>query len=212
MEEFDWDLSSGDRRALPAILYVHLAKALARYKDLLLRARRRGALDYAAWITRNILELRVWIEYCSQSQRHAEEFFEDAVRDLNDLNRVVGGLDPEDVLTLQKAHKFIGNTKPAHKFKRVEAAAKEVGLTPMYESNNKILSKLVHPTAMSLLTPSFRTGIADKLRAELVEVGMKMAGEALEKLENSLLGQTFRTYQQRMNAVIAKLPNDKRPF
>jgi hypothetical protein len=123
MDEFDWDLSDDDRRPLPALLYVSFSNAITRYRCLVQRAKRRGALDYIAWITRNILELRVWVEYCSQSQQHCEEFYQDAVRDLNDLHRAVGGLDPEDVKTLQRANKFIGSAKPAHKFKDVKVAA-----------------------------------------------------------------------------------------
>src|SRR4051794_2656924 len=112
MEAFDWALSADDKRPLPAILYVDFLTAITKYLELLHRAKRRGALDYISWISRNILELRVWIEYCSQSAENSEEFFKDALRDLNDLQRSVGGLDAEDLLTLQRANQFIGSTKP----------------------------------------------------------------------------------------------------
>jgi hypothetical protein len=211
MEEFDWDLTSDEKRPLPAFLYVHFSDAITRYRDLLHRAKRRGALDYIAWITRNILELRIWVEYCSQSQQHSEEFYQDAVRDLNDLQRVVGGLDSADINTLQEANKFIGNAKPAHKFKDVKVAAEEVGLMQLFRQNNKVLSKFVHPTAMFVLTPFQGVG-ADQVRRQFVESGTAIANQALEKLEASLLGETYRKYKQTMNAVIAAQPKDKRPF
>jgi hypothetical protein len=211
MDDFDWDLTSEDKRPLPAFLYLHFSKAITRYRDLLHRAKRRGPLDYMAWLTRNILELRIWVEYCSQSQQHSEEFYQDAIRDLNDLQKTVGGLDPEDVNTLHKANKFIGNAKPAHKFKDVKVAAEEVGLMPLFRQNNKILSKFVHPTAMFVLT-LFQGAGADQIRKQFAENGMAVAKQAIEKLEASLLGETYRKYQQTMNAVIAAHPKHKRPF
>jgi hypothetical protein len=211
MEEFDWDLTSDQKRPLPALLYVHFSNAITRYRDLLHRAKRRGPLDYTAWLTRNILELRIWVEYCSQSQQHSEEFFQDAVRDLNDLDRSVGGLDPEDVRTLQKANKFIGSAKPRHKFKDVKIAAEEVGLLPLFKQSNKVLSKFVHPTAMFVVTP-FRPSGADQIRKQFVESGTAFANEAMEKLKTALLGETYRKYQRNINAVIATQPKDKLPF
>jgi hypothetical protein len=59
MSESDWALGTGDIKVLPAILYVHLSNAVTRYRALLLRSRRRGELDYVAWLTRNLVELRV---------------------------------------------------------------------------------------------------------------------------------------------------------
>ncbi len=209
---FDWDLSSEDKRPLPALLYDSFSGEIKRHRDLLVRAKRRGPLDHVAWVTRNILELRIWVEYCSQSQDHAEEFFQDAIRDLNDVQRSVGGLDPEDVATLQKADKFIGNAKKAHQFKNVRDAAKEVDLLPFFEQNNKVLSKFAHPTAMFVLTGSFRDIAADQVRKQFVEVGMNIAAEASQKLDVSFLGETYRKYQGTINAVMAARPTAKRRF
>jgi hypothetical protein len=209
---FDWNLSSDDKRPLPALLYDSFLGELTRYRDLLHRAKRRGALDYVAWITRNILKLRIWVEYCSQSQGHSEEFIQDAIRDLNDVQRSVGGLDPKAVEVLQKANKFIGYAKQAHKFKKVREAAQQVELLPFYEQRNKVLSKFAHPTAMFVLTPSFRDVPADKIRKHFVELGMNIAAEAFQKLDVSFLGETYRKYQRAMNAVIAAQPRTKRPF
>lgn len=210
LEAFDWDLNSNDKRPLPALLYRSFSNALMRYRELLHRATRRGALDYIAWVTRNILELRIWVEYCSRSQEHCEEFFQDAIRDLNDVQRSVGGLDPEDVKTLQKANKFIGNAKQAHQYKDVKKAAEEVGLLPFFKQNYKVLSKFAHPTAMFVLSPSLRDVGADEVRKQFVDCGMNIMNEAIQKLDGSLLGETYRKYQRTMNAVIAAQPMSKR--
>lgn len=200
MEEFDWDLSDDDRRPLPALLYVCFSRSLTHYRDLLHRGKRRGTLDSMAWVTRNILELRVWVEYCSQSRQHAEEFYVDAMRDLNDLRRAVGGIDAEDLKTLNQAEKFIGKSKPAHKFKDVRDAAREVGLWELFRTNNKVLSKFVHPTAMSVVAPIKDRG-ADRVRKQFVESGTGMLTEAIEKLDASLLGKAYRKYRQTMQRV-----------
>ncbi|HLJ15390.1 MAG TPA: hypothetical protein VKV15_12895 [Bryobacteraceae bacterium] len=210
MEAFEWDLSSDDKRPLPAFLYVHFSKAISRYRDLLHRTKRRGALDYIAWVTRNILELRVWVEYCSQSQQHSEEFFQDAVRDLNDLNRAIGGVDPEDSKTLQKANKFLGNAKPPHKFKDVRDAAEDVELMPRFKQYNKLLSKFVHPNALSVLG-RFQYS-ADQIRKLFVEIGTGIADEAMQKLEVSFLGEAYRKYQPSIDKVTSAQPKGKRPF
>lgn len=191
---------------------MHFSAALTRYRDLLKRAQRRGAPDYVAWITRNILELRVWVEYCSQSPRHAEEFFEDAIRDLQDLHRAVGGFNLAHVEELQRAIAFIGTAKPPHRFKDVKQAAEDVGLLPLFKQNNKILSKLVHPTAMSVVAHVFLGNGEKDIRRELVASGMSMTTEAFQRLDASLLGEAYRKYRKTMTAVLAALPKDERPY
>ena len=160
-----------------------------------------GALDYVTWVTRNILELWVWVEYCSQSQQYSE-FYQDVVRDLNDLNKAIGGVDPQGVETLQKANKFLGNAKPAHKFKNVRNAAEAVGLLSTFTKYNKLLSKFAHPTALSVLT-SFEEGRADQIRKLFVEIATNVADEATQKLEVSLLGQVYRKYELSIDKVTA---------
>ena len=211
MPEFDWDVNAADKRVLPAILYLHFSKAIARNRDLLETAKLDGSLDNVAWLARNILELRVWAEYCSQSQQHVEEFFQDAIRDVHDLQMKVGGLDRKGVEQLQKATKFIGTSKKAHEFKDVRIAAREVRLGKLFKQNNKILSKFAHPTALSLLG-GFQVQNADQIRMHVAEIGLNMAAEALKTLDASLLGRTYRKYQATIGNVLQSLPENNRPF
>ena len=210
MSEFDWALGTGDIKVLPAILYVHLSKAVSRYRDLLQRSKRRGELGYVAWLARNLLELSIWAEYCSQPAQNAEEFFRDAVRDLVDLDKNVGGLAPETKRDLEKARKFVGAAKPAHKYKRVDDAAARIDAKG-YAANSKILSKFVHPTAMSVLA-RLPDEAADMVRKQFVELGRQLAAEAQRRLESSHIGESYRKYQPTMSRMLATLPREKRPF
>jgi hypothetical protein len=114
-------------------------------------------------------------------------------------SRAVGGIDAEDLKTLHQAEKFIGKSKPAQ-FKDVRDAAKEVGLWELFRTNNKVLSKFVHPTAMSVVAPIKDRG-ADEVRKQFVESGTGMLTEAIEKLDASLLGKAYRKYRQSMQRV-----------
>lgn len=152
----------------------------------------------------------MWVQYCSQSAHYAEEFFRDAVRDLVDMNKR-GGLDLETRKKLEEATPFIGTVRPAHKYKHVSDAAEEVGMKALYAANCKILSKYVHPTAMSVLA---RIGgkSADPVRKQFVDLGRQLAQEALQKLDSSHVGEAYRKYRQSMNAVLATQPRENRPF
>jgi hypothetical protein len=110
---FDWLLSEGDKSALVALLYIRMSNAINQNLELLQRNRRRGSLAYVAWLTRNLLELRVWAEYCALSMGHAQDFFFDSIRDLADVNRMVDDLDDETKEQLEKAKNRVGNKRPA---------------------------------------------------------------------------------------------------
>jgi len=199
MDVFDWVPKPGDLHAWPALLHTSLFDSISRYRDLLLRNKRRGDLDYIAWLTRNLIELRVWVEYCSISQKNAEDFLHDAVRDLVDLNRTLGGLDdPETIKNLHKAKAYIGTDRAAHKYKHVADAAEEVGMKTVFVHNCKMLSKLVHPTAVSVLAP-IPGQAADMIRRQFVELGRLQADEALQKLDSSHMGDAHRKYRQFIN-------------
>lgn len=196
---------------LPALLYVNLSNEIARCRELLQRAKRRGPLDYVAWITRNLLELRIWTEYCGRSMQDSDDFICDALRDLVDLNRKVGGASGEALAELESAKKFIGNARPHHRFRLVSEAATDIGLKDFYEKNNKVLSKYVHPTAMSIVAHMRGKGL-DLVRKQFFDLGKEIAEDALQKLDSSCLGDVYRKYRSTLNGVLAKLPEEMHPF
>ena len=208
--KFDWKLTKADRGTIPAMVYAHLVEATERYRELLQRARRRGGLDYVAWITRNLLEVRIWAEYC-RSTESAEDFFCDAVRDIVDMLRKFDQPSPEESAELDRAKEFIGDIRPHHRFKSVGKAAEELGIKDFYEKNCKILSKYVHPTAMSVFLKPKGEGEAE-IRKQFFDLGRAAAEDALEFLKESPTGDVYRKYRSTMNRVLARLPDRMRPF
>lgn len=193
------------------MVYVDLVESIEHYRELLQRAKRRGRLDYVAWITRNLLELRVWAEYCGKSTENAYDFYCDAVRDLVDMLRKFGDPSPELEVQLQKAKAFIGDLKPHHKFKHVDRVAEELGIEDFYEKNWKVLSKYVHPTAMSIFA-RFRGKAEARARKEFFNLGKEIGNDALRLLKESPTGEVYRKYRSTMNKVNAEMPEDNRPF
>ena len=167
-----------------------------------------GDLPNLAWLARNILELRVWIEYCSTSEANALEFYDDALRDLVDLNRKhLDELEPTTRATLEKATEALPNTKETHKYKDVRKAAEECHMD-IFDANYKILSKLAHPTALSVI--AHRPEGSETANAELTKNALELAEEGLLRLERSHLGDTYRKYRAELERVNAALPPERR--
>lgn len=116
----------------------------------------------AAWATRNLLELTVWLNYCVRSRDCAKRFYDDKARDIVNFLDAIDGLvklinNPDlatfDLLEgtrqriamkaeLDGYEDIHGTYQPVHE------AAQEVGLGLFFRSTNKLLSKFAHPTAM----------------------------------------------------------------
>lgn len=210
-EDFTWQLTKKQRGTIPAMVYAHLVESVEHYRELLQRAKRRGQLDYVAWITRNLLELRIWAEYCGRSTDNADDFFCDAVRDLVDMLRKFETPSEEVSVELDKAKDYIGSIRPHHKFKPVSEAAQELGIKEFYEKNCKILSKYVHPTAMSVFA-KFRGQGEAIARKQFCDLGRAVSDDALKFLRESPTGDVYRRYRSTMNSVLATLPEEMRPF
>jgi hypothetical protein len=124
----------------------------------LLETTNRAALSAAAWNARNLLELWVWIRFCSTSPANARRFHEDALRDtqgltesLSKMHATAGIKNEFEVSANQKAAKLaaeIGIGSLDSKYLRVAEAAKSIGLDNWYPPCNAHLSKLAHPTAV----------------------------------------------------------------
>jgi hypothetical protein len=85
MDINEWAQTPGERAIFPAFVYIRLKAAVTRTRDLLQAKQGGGDVNYIAWLTRNLVELRIWAEYCSASDENALEFHEDSVRDLIEL-------------------------------------------------------------------------------------------------------------------------------
>ena len=208
-QDSPWNLTKDERRSIPAMVYVDLVESIEHYRDLLQRTKRRGRLD-VAWITRNLLELRIWAEYCGRSTENAYDFYCDAVRDLVDMLRKFEDPEPAVKAELDRAKVFIGDLRPHHKFKLVSQAAEELGIKDFYDKNCKILSKYVHPTAMSVVA-RFRGKAEDRARNQFFDLGRAISEDALTLLKESATGELYRKYRSILNKVNAEMPMDQPP-
>lgn len=160
------------------------------------KAHQRRSIGAFAWATRSILELSVWIDYCNVSDAHAKRFHEDELRDASGLlaalasyDRQTGGNDDRffekkmDALSLRARE--LGITDPNDEFKRVSEAASEIGRKHEFTSVNKMLSKLVHPTAYAVGTI---IRIDDSSFYEvMLEIGVPLIVRSYSKLKSAIV-------------------------
>jgi hypothetical protein len=77
-------LSAADRRVALVFLYKQFNAQIERFRR---RIKATTHAEEIAWIARSLLELEIWIDYCNSSPELAEQFQQDALRDLNELSR-----------------------------------------------------------------------------------------------------------------------------
>jgi hypothetical protein len=197
-----------ERAFMLAILYIRLRNALKRYSAAVEANRHDGDPAYIGWLARNILELRVWVQYCSISQEKAMEFCDDGLRDLADINRYGSELAPEQLTVLREEVSSLSPDKGPYQYKLVRQAAKDSGLADLFEANYKPLSKLAHPTALSIMVTLVGAS-GDSIRMSLVEEATKWAYEAIAKLDSSFLEDEYRKYSFAFDATNVTLPPDQ---
>jgi hypothetical protein len=161
--------------------------------------------QYAAFMTRNLLELAVWTEYCAKSKENAEQFRQDAVRDANGLLSAYqklasllrtepanGFADARD--RLQRVSGLLGIDDADTGFKFVSEAAKESGTDSAlaFRALNTILSKYTHPTAFAVkvLTDS------DDVRGWFLIIGTALICAVLSEIAMVVPSLTGRGYAQ----------------
>ena len=65
-------------------MYLRLRNAIEENCTLLLTLEKlkcRPVMRQMAWINRNLLELDIWVEYASNCDARARQFWEDSIRD-----------------------------------------------------------------------------------------------------------------------------------
>jgi hypothetical protein len=115
-------------------------------------------LSTAAWLSRNLLELALWSEYCHRSPFNAQQFMLDAARDGADALRVIRdhregpptpGITHDELVARGMEDGFLTITD---RFTEVGDVAEFLGRGSHFKYWNKILSKFAHPTAFALAT------------------------------------------------------------
>lgn len=199
-------------------LYDLFSDAINANLDMLVKLKKRAPVNQIAWYVRNLLELQIWVEFCSASDRNAAEFYEDAICDLVDLNRKPGERDPEMMALLEKAKQLISTQKQPHKYKKVFEAADALGKKDekqtwreYYDQQNKLPSKFVHPTALSVVLPIPRNNVA-QIQAYFVEDGEEYAREATKRLKASYIAETHRTFAPHVADAKRRMKKDRVAF
>lgn len=130
---------------------------------------RRGYEDkdnsYIAWATRNLLEITIWAEFCMKSSENARRFYLDSLRDLTgtmvaykELIEVIAATDEQRALIEEtrrgtaELSEELGVHAHDTNFLPISEAADLLEKGPWFRKTNKILSKLVHPTAFVVST------------------------------------------------------------
>ncbi len=138
---------------------VDLVEAVERNAEQLLETMGKDRLPATAWIARNLLELLVWVRYCT-SRENAWRFHGDALRDMKGLMDahgktcaaigIVNDTAAAAVERLQQvASQELGLDEIDAKYLAVAEAAKadSVGLGDSFAPSHRWLSKFAHPTA-----------------------------------------------------------------
>ena len=148
----------------------------------------------AAWNARNLLELWVWLKYCSASRENARRFYEDALRDaegmtdsLAKLHALKGITNEFEAAARQKiaevAREKLGLDSLEGSYERVAEAAKSIGVYEWFAANNAFLSKFAHPTAGLILGIMHQVESLRALQATLTTTGVYFAGQCVIVLE-----------------------------
>ena len=75
----------------------------------------------------------------------------------------------------------------------------------MFDVNNKMLSKFVHPTALSVCAPMPKAGVK-KIVHRFVLLGQGLATVSLKTLDDSYLKRLYKKYESSIKAVVAENP------
>jgi hypothetical protein len=181
-----------------ADLVVKILLSVNRVCGDLLKTTDQETVSGAAWNSRNLLELWVWLKYCATSRENARRFHEDALRDMQGLTdtlsklHVLQGIPNEFEASArmrisEAARDKLGLDSLDSDYTHVADAAKAVGLGDFFASNNRLLSKFAHPTAGLVLGIMHQSETHRNLQATLTTSGLFFAGQCVIALEEIVL-------------------------
>lgn len=143
-----------------------------------------------AWACRNLMEISVYTEYALMSEKNAHELIDDVVLDSLDIfdsfkkwfTALEPGLQTPDLDTalglFREAKEDLGVAR--NKYRSTLDLARILKREADYGHANKICSKLIHPTALSLLSGDIdQSDRDDVMRPYLYWAGAKYFAESL---------------------------------
>jgi hypothetical protein len=175
------------------ILTCLLNALLREYDDSLRIGMDKDSTLLVAWGCRNSLELNVFTKYVLQSSANAESFADDLWIDSLDIftsfrewlrfhspTSQAPGLDQTIANLQSRRAKIARNT-----YLRVSDLAKTVNYEDEYKRMHKATSKLVHPTAFSVLgDPDERENLGAELRQNFFMTGIRYGLDAFTEIKD----------------------------
>lgn len=179
-------------------LFTKILISVGRVCHDLLKTIEQEALPAAAWNARNLLELWIWIKYCSASRDNARRFHEDSLRDiqgltesLSKMSELIGSRNEFVASAQQKigeiALEKFGLESIDSSYTKVAEAARSVGLDNWYFPNNAHLSKFAHPTAGLVVGIMHQSEKLRELQSVCTTQGVYFAGQCVIALEQIIL-------------------------
>ncbi len=163
-----------------SLLFCLISSSLREYKHLKIGYEKYTGLE--AWACRNLLELNIFTQYILLSEANARRFIGDRLIDGTDifqsskdwlLSLSPEAQTPELDETMRKTRELMeveGIEAVGHL--RTRALAAEMGMIDDYRYMNRLCSKLVHPTAWSVLAMNDE-GELGQLRLILFNQGVR---------------------------------------
>jgi hypothetical protein len=180
-------------------LMVDLIECIEGNCDQLLQTMKQNRLPASAWLSRNLLELWVWVKYCGVSTENAWRFHEDALRDMKGLMDAhkkscdaMGIPDETSAIAAQRiqdvAAEKLGLADIDASFLAVANAAKAPGvdLGDRFGPFHRSLSKFAHPTAGLIHGIAHQAEACRQLQAVFTTKGVYFAAQTTLALEAQL--------------------------
>lgn len=176
------------------ILLCFLSALLREYRSLVVGFKKSTPL--LAWACRNMLELNIYTKYVLLSGSNAKDFADDrwidAIEVFSSFHRWIRFHDPAAVtpeLDQTIANFHLGKAKQGvtrTKYLRTQDMAAAANLSEEYQHTNKVTSKLVHPTAFSVLTP-FDQGELGHLKPIFFNAGVRFGVDAFTDIRQYII-------------------------
>jgi hypothetical protein len=180
-------------------LTFDLIESVERNCGELLETFGKDRLPAAAWVARNLLELWVWVRYCSVSRETAWRFHEDALRDVKGLTELhdkifdAMGMDKEIAAIASQRIRDVASEKlglediDSHFLAVANAAKTEgVGLGDRFGALYRSLSKFAHPTAGLVHGIAHQAEACRHLQATFTTQGVYYAAQSTMAVEAQL--------------------------
>jgi hypothetical protein len=174
-----------------AAILTSLLDAILREYDNLRTGIDKNSTALVAWGCRNSLELVVFTKYVLRSSANAKNFAEDVWIDASDIftafREWLRSHDPTaQAPKLEQNIARLQSKLSGRSYLRVSELAKIVGFEDEYKRIHKATSKLVHPTAFSVLgySDGGTDALGPELRQNFFATGIRYGLDALKDIKD----------------------------